>query len=237
MLFTPSGKKLHIFARVGLTLALAANLTLPVFASDLTTGSAFGVDERLLAVPRLAASAAPVGSSTDPYYVRPYNNGSATVYRYSWSLSNLNGSASGTNQTFTNFADIVTHITSSIANSFLALGQKLHHDNDAIYGRLYDILTAINHISITVPDTVKIADNSDNNFSQEYLWKKYLTAPNGSIPVITGGGRYSSTSVNFSNMSILGAIQALLYYNQQSLSNGFNGLMTSVWNTSGLLLL
>lgn len=145
MLFILSGKKSHIFARVGLILALVINLTLPVFASDLTSGSAFGVDERLLSSARLtaASAAAPVGSSTDPYYVRPFTNGSATVYKYSWSTSNPNGSSSGSNQTFTNFADIVTHITSSIANSFLALGQRLHYDNDSIYGRLYDILQAI----------------------------------------------------------------------------------------------
>ena len=155
MLFSPSGKKSPIFARVGLTLALVINLTLPVFASDLITGSAFAVDERLLSAPRLAASAsAPAGSSTDPYYVRPYTNGSATVYKYSWSTSNPNGSSSGSNQTFTNFADIVTHITSSIANSFLALGQRLHYDNDAVYGRLADILSAIQ--SNTPSDVVKI---------------------------------------------------------------------------------
>lgn len=143
MLFTPSGKKSHIFARVGLTLVLVINLTLPVFASDFTTGSAFAVDERLLSVPRLASASPPVGSSTDPYYVRPFTNGSATVYRYSWSTTNPNGSSSGTNQAFTNFADIITHITSSIANSFLALSQRLHYDNDSIYRRLYDILQAI----------------------------------------------------------------------------------------------
>ena len=201
-------------------------------APELVTGSAFSVDPKLNTKLFASAAAAPVGSSTDPFFVRPFTNGSATVYKYSWSTSNPNGSSSGTNQTFTNFADIVTHITASIANSFLALGQRLHYDNDAIYGRLYDILNAINN---SVVDTVKVADNPDNNFTQDYIWKKWLTATAGQVPTISQGGVFRQQSVNWSSMSILGAIEALFYYPVTGITNGVSLLVRDVRDNDAAL--
>lgn len=215
-------------------MALVVNLTLPVFASDFTTGSAFGVDERLLAVPRLAATAND-GSSGSPYYVKP-DQSTGYSYRFGWTgegVIDSTGTVTYPSITVSNWGSVMTGITESVAYSIQALAKRLHSDNSGIYDRLGSILTAIKNNSPS--DIVKIADNTDNNFTQDYIWKKWLTASSGTVPTISQGGVFRQQSINWSSMSVLGAIEALFYYPVTGITNGVSLLVRDVRDNDAAL--
>lgn len=84
-------------------------------------------------------------------------------------------------------------------------------------------------------DKVKIDDNTDNNFTQNYIWKKYLTNITGTLRTISPGGVLGEQTINFQNLSVLGAIEALLYYTAQGTTNGIGNIIRDVRDNNAAL--
>ena len=211
-----------------------------------------------------ASATDPNGSSSNPYYVKPSSSNGTQYYYNGSSITNL-GSIGATINSWGSLVSAISQsfaysakgIADAINNSSVFTWPSLNYtyspttsDNatnvnfslgssvglQAINNQLTEMFRESWRFQYKILNNgVIIGNNSSNGFNQDYLWKKYLTAVSGSIPKLSSGGVYSTQSIDFSSMSILGAIEALLYYSASGTTNGISLLVRDVRDNNAAL--
>lgn len=103
-------------------------------------------------------------------------------------------------------------VIQAIRNIGMQTTKSLAYITEYSYQIYQNILNGLN---------LKVVDNTENGFSQAYFWKKWLTGSNVQLNTINANGDLNATNrFDFGSNSILGGIEAILYYYG-------NGLVTS----------
>lgn len=103
-------------------------------------------------------------------------------------------------------------VIQAIRNIGMQTTKSLAYITEYSYQIYQNILNGLN---------LKVVDNTANGFSQAYFWKKWLTGSNVQLNTINANGDLNATNrFDFGSNSILGGIEAILYYYG-------NGLVTS----------
>lgn len=79
-------------------------------------------------------------------------------------------------------------------------------------------------------DKVKIDNNTDNNFTYDYIWKKNYTQTARPVPWINENGNLDNMSINTQTRSILGYINLLIDTINWNTAYGFKHLISGVYN-------
>lgn len=133
----------------------------------------------------------------------------------------------------------VGNIKSKVDSIYTSI-DNLEGYTDGVESSLSSIYTAITNLSFTIPQSLlddvddidnKLHNDSTNNFTQSYIWGKYLNNPTGSLRTFNANGNIQNPEFNFQSRSILGGLEAIIYTIMTNNANqamfGFGGINTS----------